>query len=413
LSGIDIPVTISAEVNDNATSKLEQIGLAISGILKRATEGAESGPGPAAAEPEAQDSQSKPGMVRWIDSAGEERYSQEGKSSGRRGRKRKGRGGGRQAAEVDPMEEVQDLIDEAIKLDSKREIYESQGLRVQHSRNREVEKQEARENKEVEKKHRREMNEWDRENKRITRQHEQGIERAGRMAGSLMGRAFWDIVQGRQGVFESMFKRGAQMGVQLMSEKLFTIFFKIGDEMLSKHFAGSELIKKGGEMVEKGLKKGAEFLIDGLKSVMQGIMKGISSVLSSGGGIGGGGGGGGGGPFGMISGAIGKIASLLPFHEGGILTAHGGLMIGGLDNNERLVKAKVGEWVINDSAAASLKRQNPNSFTMLNQGVMPQGQSGGVVVNAQVRDLTKAGIDRFVRTELNNALLRNRIRFRN
>jgi len=54
-------------------------------------------------------------------------------------------------------------------------------------------------------------------------------------------------------------------------------------------------------------------------------------------------------------------------HEGLILTAHGGLNL-----DERFVRAQVGEWIINRNAAGNLARLGgPDTFPMLNAGRLP------------------------------------------
>lgn len=90
----------------------------------------------------------------------------------------------------------------------------------------------------------------------------------------------------------------------------------------------------------------------------------FAATLAFGSGLGGGGGG-------MSS--LGLSSNISPqiSHEGSIV-AHRGLLVAhdGLALDERLIKAQVGEWIINRDATAELVRQGV-TFDMINNGRMP------------------------------------------
>lgn len=91
-----------------------------------------------------------------------------------------------------------------------------------------------------------------------------------------------------------------------------------------------------------------------------------------------------------------KASSILPFHHGGIITAHQGW---GPDS--RVIHAKVGEGVLRERAMSTMRRAyGPGAFNYLNRhGVLPGGGSDGqvnVTINPRY-EMTKSEWERNVR----------------
>jgi hypothetical protein len=96
------------------------------------------------------------------------------------------------------------------------------------------------------------------------------------------------------------------------------------------------------------------------------------------------------------------------YHAGGIASAHGGFLLAhnglgiGLGTDERLVRAKVGEAILNRPATAKLDRDyGPDVFNKyLNRGELPPRGGGGNTYNITANfkpPATKVEYDRFVR----------------
>ena len=125
-------------------------------------------------------------------------------------------------------------------------------------------------------------------------------------------------------------------------------------------------------MVSSLLLDGSSLLLDGSSLLLDGsslLLDGSSLLLDGSAGL-----------LGGAASALGIAAGMLmaaaavPFHSGGIV-AHEGLILtahGGLNLDERFIRAQVGEWVINRTAAGNLARlAGPDTFPMLNAGRLP------------------------------------------
>jgi len=380
----EVGIEIEANVKGNAEGKINDIAASLERVMAKAESTAYKSkvnpymPGRIS---------SKPTNIRdW-------QYDESGKVVGwTQGKRKKADSGGRRRGRrKDPEKELDKLHREAVSIMTKASIFESQILRARHAdKQREIRE----ENRNVrnalklaEQSERQTMRFKTREENRILQKQQ----RMGRQFGRLMGRAFWDIIQGRQGTFEALFKRGAQFAVTIIGEKVGEIFVRVGENTLAKYIQGSELIKKAGSFLEKGLQKGADYLIDGLMKVAKQLFKMLEKIPGV-------------GPF------IGMVGSFFK-HQGGMI-AHQGAMVAhnGMKMDERLILARVGEMIINPDATRALHQKNPQAFQYLNKGQLPPS-GGHTSVTMEVRSTSNIEIDRYVRTKLSAILHRSRTPF--
>jgi len=386
MADIGIGVDIDINVKGNAEAELGRIGQTFERLVEQAETRA------AAVTPETREIGGR--GIRHFEAKGKTpaywKYEDEvGKGSG--GSSSSRRSGGRRGRKVDPEKEMQKLQDEAVKAHTRLMIEDSRQARQKHREKQ----QEIRLEETNRKKALRVADDSVRATMRMKTREENKIlsrqQRMGRMAGRLMGRAFWDIVQGKQGTFEALFKRGAQFAVTIISEKVGEVFIRVGENFLAKLFEGSNLLKKAGDWLEKGLQKGADFLADMLKKAAKQLLKALEKIPGV-------------GPI------IGMVGSFFK-HQGGMI-AHHGMMVAhnGMKVDERLILARVGEMIINPDATRSLHQKHPKAFEYLNKGMLPPG-GGGTSITMEVRSSNTLEIDRYVRTKLSPVMHRSRTPF--
>lgn len=385
MADIGIGVDIDINVKGNADAELGRIGQTFERLVEQAEARA------AAVTPETREIGGR--GIRHFEAQGKTpsywKYEDEvGQSSGSKSSRSKG---GRRGRKVDPEKEMQKLQDEAVKAHTRLMIEDSRQTRQKYQeKQREIRLEETNRKKAL-----RVADDSMRATMRMKTREENKIlarqQRMGRMAGRLMGRAFWDIVQGRQGTFEALFKRGAQFAVTIIGEKVGEVFIRIGENALAKYIQGSEMLKKAGAWLEKGLQKGADFLIGGLAKVAKQLFKVLEKIPG----------------IGPIFGMVGAFMK----HQGGMI-AHHGMMVAhnGMKVDERLILARVGEMIINPDATRSLHQQHPKAFEYLNKGMLPPG-GRSTSITMEVRSSNTLEIDRYVRTKLSPVMHRSRTPF--
>lgn len=131
---------------------------------------------------------------------------------------------------------------------------------------------------------------------------------------------------------------------------------KVMEGMVTKVFdVFSDIILQSGEGILGYLSSGSDLLLQSGEGIFNFIAQGAQMLLNATSGI-----------LDFISGIVSGIGGVLGiFHQGGLITAHGGLLLGA---DERLVKAQVGEGILSRRAMAAL---GPEIFAQLNQGRLP------------------------------------------